>query len=188
MRAEMLPDMTNVVRFPIERRAPPTLALLREIAPDRRMVLSIAVAFDLDVPPRDLRRRADAATAARILNHPAGAGGTLAGVLDDLLDPVIARAIAACRAAHGLSVAAATARQVLLDAQTASHVWTRPQLERAETLTYQAAALLIEAHARVEEAEGVARAVGLARRGEAWAPQDRWAKTETLLGMAGTAR
>src|SRR5208283_3801485 len=32
MRAELLPGMTNVLRFPVERRARPTLELLREIA------------------------------------------------------------------------------------------------------------------------------------------------------------
>ena len=34
--------MKNVLRFPIERRARPTLDLLREIAPDVREVLNIA--------------------------------------------------------------------------------------------------------------------------------------------------
>ena len=29
MRVELLPGMTNVVRFPLERRARPTLELLR---------------------------------------------------------------------------------------------------------------------------------------------------------------
>ncbi len=38
MRVEVLPGMTNVVRFPVERRARPTLELLREIAPDVRVV------------------------------------------------------------------------------------------------------------------------------------------------------
>jgi hypothetical protein len=51
-------------------------------------------------------------------------------------------------------------------------------------LTYQAAKLLIAAHAQVEETEGVAHAVGLARRGETWTLPDRWAETETLLGLA----
>lgn len=34
MRVELLPGMTNVVRFPVERRAQPRLELLRGIAPE----------------------------------------------------------------------------------------------------------------------------------------------------------
>ncbi|MGD0108527.1 MAG: hypothetical protein ABSC06_31475 [Rhodopila sp.] len=68
MRIEMLPGMTNVVRFPVERRARPTLELLRDIAPDAREVLSIAEAFDLDIPGPDLRARVDQETAEHIVN------------------------------------------------------------------------------------------------------------------------
>ena len=72
MRIEMLPGMTNVVRFPVERRARPTLELLRDIAPDVREVLSIAEAFDLDMPAPGLRDRVDLETAEHILNMIAG--------------------------------------------------------------------------------------------------------------------
>lgn len=63
MRIELLPGMTNVVRFPVERRARATLELLRGIAPDVREVLSLAEAFGIEPPVHDLRERADAATA-----------------------------------------------------------------------------------------------------------------------------
>ena len=36
MRIELTPGMTNVVRFPIERRAKPSMDLVRDIAPDSR--------------------------------------------------------------------------------------------------------------------------------------------------------
>jgi hypothetical protein len=174
--------MTNVVRFPIERRAPPTLELLRDIAPDPREVLAIAESFGLDVPVPDLRARVDAETAGHIMNHLAEADGTLQGALDALLDPVVARAVAACRAAHDRSVDAAAARQALRDAQAAGHFWIEPMQARAEALTLKAAELLIAAHARVEEAEGVARAVAIARRGETWTPRDPQAEAEALFG------
>jgi hypothetical protein len=176
--------MTNVVRFPVERRARPTLDLLRAIAPDMREVLSMAETFDLDVPVPDQRGRVDADTAEYILNHFADASGTWQGALDEVLDPVVTRAVAACHAAYDVSVDAAAARQVLLDAQMAGHVWIAPLRQRAEALTRKTAALLIEAHARAEEAEGVARAVGLARRGEPWTPRDPMAEAEALFGMA----
>ena len=55
MRVELLPGMTNVVRFPVERRARPTLELLRGIAPDVREVLNLAEAFGMEMPLPDLR-------------------------------------------------------------------------------------------------------------------------------------
>ena len=55
----------------------------------------------------------------------------------------------------------------MLAAQTAGGFWIDGLRERAEALTERAATLLLTAHARAEEAEGgVARAVGLARRGK----------------------
>ena len=186
MRIELLPGMTNVVRFPVERRARPTLDLLREIAPDVRELLSVADAFGLDAPAFDLRAQVDAATAEHIVNHLACAGEALQCALDALVDPVVARAVTACRAAHDGAVDAAEARQAFLRAQTAGQVRFEPLQERAEALTLKAAGLLIEAHARVEEAEGVARAVGMARRGETWMPCDPRAEAEALFGIGRT--
>src|ERR1700723_2415221 len=102
MRFEMLPGMTNVVRFPVERRARPTLELLRDIAPDVREVLSIAEAFDLDMPAPDLRDRVDLETAEHILNTIAGTR-MLPSTLDELVNPTVARAVDACRAAHDVA-------------------------------------------------------------------------------------
>ena len=181
MRIEMLPGMTNVVRFPVERRARPTLELLRDIAPDVREVLSIAEAFDLDMPAPGLRDRVDLETSEHILNMIAGIR-MLPSALDELVNPTVARAADACRAAHDVSVAAAEGQQALLSAQIAGHFWLEPLRERAEALTLRTAELLIDAHTRVEEAEGVARAVGFAGRGETWTPRSHRADEEALFG------
>lgn len=180
MHIEMLPGTTNVVRFPVERRARPTLGLLREIAPDLREVLSIAEAFGLETPAPDLRDQVDAATAEYILNQFGGVGrfggvgGPPAGALAALLDPVVARAITLCRAAHD---AAAEAQQAPRNARPAGQ-------ERAEALTLRMVSLFIEALVAAEEAEGVARAVGLARWGEPWTPRDLRADEAALFGEA----
>ncbi len=174
MHIEMLPGTTNVVRFPVERRALPTLGLLREIVPDLREVLSIAEAFGLETPAHDLRDRVDAATAEYILNQFGGVGGPPAGALAALLDPVVARAITLCRAAHD---AAAEAQQAPRNARPAGQ-------EHAEALTLRMVSLFIEALVAAEEAEGVARAVGLARRGEPWTPRDLRADEAALFGEA----
>jgi hypothetical protein len=54
-------------------------------------------------------------------------------------------------------------------------------------LTERAAVLLVEAHVQSEEAEGAARAVGFALRGEAWTPRDVAAEMEELLGLLRAA-
>ena len=45
MRVELVPGMTNVVRFPVEFRVKPSLDLLREIAPDSREVDQVVDAW-----------------------------------------------------------------------------------------------------------------------------------------------
>lgn len=55
MRIELLPGLTNGIRFPVERRARPTLELLRKTAPDPREVGSAIEAFGLDDPTMGLR-------------------------------------------------------------------------------------------------------------------------------------
>ena len=184
MRLDMLAGTTNVVRFPVERRARPTLDLLREIAPDVREVPAIAEAFDLAAPVPDLRARADAETARYILEQFGGAGGVPAGALEALLDPVVAAAVAACRAARDQTDRTTEALRALRRAEVAGGFWLDPLRERADVEGRRMAELLIEAHARVEEAEGVARAVGLARRGEVWTPRDFRAEQEALFASA----
>ncbi len=184
MPIELLPGLENVLLFPIERRARPTLELLREIAPDVREVLAIAAGLGLAAPELGLRERVDAETAEYILEQFGGAAAASPGMLDELLKPVVTKAVAACRAAHDLSVDAAAARQALLRARTEGHVGLASLRERADALTQRTAELLIEAHIRAEEAEGVARAVGLARRGEPWTARDHHAEDEALLGLA----
>ena len=59
MRIELLTGTTNVMRFPVERRARPTLDLLREIEPDVREVLQVAESFQLPLPGAELRDAVD---------------------------------------------------------------------------------------------------------------------------------
>ena len=47
MRLEFMPLHLNVVRFPLERRLPPSLRVLRAIAPDLREAAMVAEAFGL---------------------------------------------------------------------------------------------------------------------------------------------
>jgi hypothetical protein len=183
MRIELLPGMTSVVRFPVERRARATLELLRGIAPDVREVLSLAEAFGIEPPVHDLRERADAATADYIAAHVPRDAPTRKAMLAGLERAVVEPAVASCRAAYDASLEASEAQQFLLTAQTTGGLWIDGLRERAEALTERAATLLLTAHARAEEAEGVARAVRLARRGTGWAPRSVVDDMDTLIAV-----
>jgi len=101
-----------------------------------------------------------------------------------LLDPVVAKAIAACRVAYDQAADAAEARQVLLTAQAAGQVGIDHLTERTEAVTLRAAHLFIAAMVAADEAEGVARAVGLMRRGEPWTPRNLRDDEAALFGEA----
>jgi hypothetical protein len=91
MRVERLTGTTNVVRFPVERRARPTMAVLLAVLPDIRQTLSLADAYGLALPVSDLDDQVDAATAEHIANQLPKDGPEGAAMLTGLLDPVIAR-------------------------------------------------------------------------------------------------
>ena len=188
MRIELLPGLTNVVRFPVERRASPTLDLLREIAPDPREVGNVAEAFGLDYPIVGLRDAADADTAEYIHGHvPDDPGKARQAALRELLEPLLIQAVTACRDAHDAAVAASEAQQQLVHAQTTGSFWIEPITQRADKLSGRAAELLVQAHLRY--GGNRRRGAGRADRGagEAWAPIDRDAEFAEAFGLTRSA-
>jgi hypothetical protein len=129
MRIELLPGLTNVIRFPVERRARPTLDLLREIAPDPCEVGNVAEAFGLDNPTVGLRDGADAAEYIRdqLTSEP---GDARRAALQAVLEPLLAQAVAACRDTHDAAVVASEAQQQLVRAQTEAGFWMEPLEDR----------------------------------------------------------
>ena len=90
-------------------------------------------------------------------------------------------AVAACHVAHDAACEAAD-MQTRLDGVTgAVHAWIEPVREQAYALGLHAAELMLTAHARAEEAEGVARAVGQARARTPWMPRSAAADMEFLM-------
>jgi len=136
------------------------------------------------MPVPDLRERVDAATAEHIANQLPARGSEREAMLGELLKPVVASAVAACRAAHDAWGEAAAAEQRLRRAQRTGHFWVEPLQERTEAVAHRAAELLLAAHVRAEEAEGVARAVGLARSGEAWVRRNINVEAEEVFAFA----
>jgi len=184
---ELLPGLTNVLRFPVELRVPPSMELIHAIEPDVREVLRTGESFFLELPEQDLRDRVDAETARYIAEHILPLALDERGpALEELLRPVVARAVAACRQADQVSRRAVEAQERLHQARTQGRSWMDALEERANELVDETAELLILAHRRCEEAHGVNRAVGLARRDEAWTP-DSLAKVSDWLVAAGEA-
>ena len=188
MNVEMLPGLDNVVRFPIELRVAPSMEVIYEIEPDCREVFQVAESFKLELPDPDLENQVDAETAIYIAEQvlPLTPAEQKAA-LDELLDPVVKRAVHACRFMDRVSKQSVRAELTLLQAQTDGGCYHLPSLEeKANALSNQAAELLILAYARCREAHGAYRAISMAQRGETWMPYRVADTTEWLIG-AGRA-
>ncbi len=185
MAITFMPGPSVVLRFPIELRSEPSMELIREIEPDAREVLLVAECFGLEAPMVDLCDRVDAETARfiaeQVLPLPRE---ERRGALGALLHPVVVAAVEACVRADGMSRRSAAAVGDLLRAEASGGYWTAGLKERSDARMMDAAALLIAAHCRCQEAHGVSRAVGMARRGEAWEPH-RASEASAWLSRAG---
>ena len=182
MTAEVADYPSNVVRFPAERRARPSLELLYDIAPSPSYVLMLAETFGLEPPDPEVRNVADWAMAEHILNHvDPQPGPARKAALRGLLKPVIETAVSACREADKAASAAVEAQQRAERARAEGGYWLAPLDERASLLTRRAASLMLQAHMRAEQARGAARAVRLALHGEEWRQYDPQAEAEALF-------
>lgn len=181
MRIEFLPGMTNVIRFPAERRRNASVELLREIKPDVREVEWAAAAFSLEPPAFDLYDFADRAMAEHILNHVRPEpGDRRRAELDVLLKPLLETAVVACwRAAE----ASSAAMHRLVRARSERRSGLGFLEEAANAASVKAAELLIEAYEFAQEALGAARAVELAKSGEVWRPRDLREDERVVFGI-----
>jgi len=186
MNIEMLPGLTNVIRFPLEERARPSYELLGEIEPDIREVMNVAEAFGLDGYDPNLKDATDRETARYLAEHVLPvAGPGLNRLLDEMMSPAVERAVAACRVAHASSLRTVEAQQRLHAATVGGSSWLEPLEERAEATTKETAELLLAASARCQEVRGMKRAIGFARKGESWVAYDPHAEDLGWLDEVG---
>jgi hypothetical protein len=189
MALDLLPETTNVVRFPIEERGRPTLELMRMLSPDVRTLDLVAEGYGLELPAPDFRDRVDAEAAEHILNHlDPEAGVRRTEQLQGLLEPLVVTAVETARAARVAWTSVGEGRRQVARAKREGGYWLQALEDRSNGQERRAAEATIEAHLRAEEAEGVARAVSLARQGEVWTPRSVAADMDALVGYQRGAR
>jgi hypothetical protein len=171
MRYETLTLGGNVIRFPVELRAKPSIDLLIDVAPDSRQVELIAEAFGFDAPDPEGRAMADRAMAERIaaMDLPVHRQERRAA-LNAILKPFVDRAVAACAQARQASLRSDADNEKFAEAQMEGGYWLAPLKEAADYWAVEAARLQIVAHEAAQTAYGAGRAIAFAKRGEAWRP------------------
>ena len=133
MRYETMTLGSNVIRFPVELRAKPSIDLLVEVAPDLREVELIAEAFGFDAPDPEGRSKADRAMAETIAKAdlPADPKERRAA-LNAMLKPLVDRAVAACAAARQAALRSDEAGAKLASAQIEGGYWLAPLEDAAD--------------------------------------------------------
>ena len=183
MAPDLLPGTTNVVRFPIEERGRPTLELMRMLSPDVRTLDLLAEGYGLELPAPDFRDRVDAEAADHILNHlDPEVGARRTEQLVTLLEPLVVTAVETARAARAAWTLVGEGRRQIAQAKREGGYWLQALEDGLNSQERLAAEATIEAHLRVEEAEGVTRAVSIARQGEVWTPRNVATDLDVLLG------
>ena len=177
----------RVIRFPVELVGRPTTDLLGSLAPDVREASLVAEAFGLDGPPLEVRLDSDRAMAERIAITSCWPQDEKArrAALEEMLKPLVERAIGMCRQALVAGKRSDEAAGKFVAAQLEGGYWLMPLEEASEARAVEWASRLIDAFAASEEALGASRAVSMAIRGETWRPFDVREEAEvTLLGAA----
>jgi len=178
--SEACGDPSNVVLFPIWLRAvrdddaasvdaAAAMALIGEIEPSFREVVLAGDAGGYALPPSGLSEPVREETARYVMEQVLPlTPGERRRALCHLLGPVLGAALAACRASAGAARRSRASATEVERAHREGGYWMEPRQRQAEALAREAGRLLIVAYVRCQEARGVERAVGLARRGEAW--------------------
>src|SRR5208282_4942240 len=162
---------SNIIRFPVELRAKPSIDLLLDVAPDLREVALVAAAFGLEEPDPDGLDKADHAMAERIAQTiwPADPVERRAA-LNAMLKPLVDRAVAACAEARQAALRSDEAGEKLASAQIEGGYWLAPLEDAADHWAVESARLQMVAHAAAQAAHGAGRAIECAKRGEPWRP------------------
>ena len=162
---------SNVIRFPVELRAKPSIDLLIEVAPDLREVELIAEVFGFDPPHPDGRSNADHTMAETIARTdlPADPKERRA-TLNAMLKPLIDCSVAARGEARQAALCSDEAGAKLASAQIEGGYWLAPLEDAADHWAVEFARLQLVAYGATQAAHGARRAIEFAKRGDPWRP------------------
>ena len=173
MRYETTTLGGNVIRFPIEVRAKPSIDLLIEVAPDSREVDLVAEAFGFDPPDPETRSMADRAMAETIAKADLPPDPQeRRTALNAMLKPLVDSAVVACAEARQAALRSDEAAEHLASAQIEGGYWLAPLEDAADHWAVAAARLQLTAYEAAQAAHGAGRAVEFAKRGEQWSPSN----------------
>jgi hypothetical protein len=184
MRYETMSLGSNVIRFPVELRAKPSIDLLIEVAPDSREVELIAEAFGFEPPDPDGRGKADRAMAETIGKRdlPADPKERRAA-LNAILKPLVDRAVAACGEARQAALRSDEAGAKLANAQIKGGYWLTPLEDAANHWAVESARLQLTAYEAAQAAHGAGRAIEFAKRDEPWGPSNVDEDVDALIAV-----
>jgi hypothetical protein len=188
MTYDVLDGTANVFRFPVEMRARATIDLMRDIRPDVRRLLANAEAFGFEKPLATIREDADRETASHIeVHHPAGETPS-ARFAEELLEPLVRRAVTTARDAMQADRDTEVAQRRAAAAAVQGHADAEWLQQRADAAALRTVEMGLIAHIYAEQVEGAARAIRLAREGRAWTPRSAAAEDDEWLAMLDSRR
>ena len=191
MRVAFMQLHANVVRFPVERRVSPSLAVLRHIAPEASEIAVLAEVLGVPLAHMEWRLHGSEMIAACIDDHilPTDSKARLRA-LGWILQPFLVEGIQACRHAEWFLACALAAQLRCLASTQASDETAASAADTADAAWTAAAEAFVLAYQKSEEAEGAAQHVGLARPSEIQRPFDDTvqARAEKLRFGAGPMR
>ena len=181
MTYEVLDGTTNVVRFPIEERARPSIELMRDIRPDVRVLLANAETFGFEAPSPMLRSLADRETACHIEASMSQGELPSAEFVADLVEPLVLRAVTASRDAIKASRDTEAAQLLANAALLGGHSDAEWLQQRADAAAQRTVEMGLIAHSFAEEVEGASRAIDLARQGVTWTPRSSASESDDWM-------
>jgi hypothetical protein len=178
----------NAVRFPVERRGRPSYEMMCYMAPDERMIPTLADAMNIEDFDQGLRDDSDREMAEYLadLVLPADRQARrqmLRGLEESALKP----AISACIAAKRTADESYRACRLAIDAREADAKNASAFAGRANLRLNVSARAALEAHRLCEIARGKCRAITMAEMNEPWSPFDVREATQWLLDAGARA-
>lgn len=178
----------NLVRFPVEKRAPISYEMMCDLAPDWRMISHLVDALEIDDYDHDVGDKADCAMAEalRAMDLPKEAAARRQ-FFAELRAQTLRPAIAACIEAKRIADATYQAGRVANDAEQNKELNAFALGRRANHFVHASARAALDAHRLCEIARGQCRALTHAEMNEPWVPYDAQEAGAWLVEAANRA-